>query len=224
MVKASPLLLYFNPRTHVGCDHNTHIETVPSGDFNPRTHVGCDILSAAIYEERKISIHAPTWGATCTPTLMSKINEISIHAPTWGATFSGRAFSARSLFQSTHPRGVRPRLSADTWVVLTFQSTHPRGVRQLGFLLIKINLNFNPRTHVGCDGYRVFSSDRPILISIHAPTWGATLMSKGLGKSFVISIHAPTWGATFRIRVVLTSLTNFNPRTHVGCDVHSMFR
>ena len=107
MVKASPLLLYFNPRTHVGCDHNTHIETVPSGDFNPRTHVGCDILSAAIYEERKISIHAPTWGATCTPTLMSKINEISIHAPTWGATSLRPYALIASQFQSTHPRGVR---------------------------------------------------------------------------------------------------------------------
>ena len=33
-----------------------------------------------------------------------------------------------------------------------------------------------------------------------------------------ISIHAPTWGATVVIRVRATRQRNFNPRTHVGCD------
>ena len=36
--------------------------------------------------------------------------------------------------------------------------------------------------------------------------------------SFLISIHAPTWGATSRSSLALTRLQNFNPRTHVGCD------
>ena len=43
-------------------------------------------------------------------------------------------------------------------------------------------------------------------------------MSKGLGKSFVISIHAPTWGATSKDRLSLFRYCDFNPRTHVGCD------
>ena len=33
------------------------------------------------------------------------------------------------LFQSTHPRGVRPRWSPGVEAVEEFQSTHPRGVR-----------------------------------------------------------------------------------------------
>ena len=34
--------------------------------------------------------------------------------------------------------------------------------------------NFNPRTHVGCDRNTGWSYDARIHISIHAPTWGAT--------------------------------------------------
>ena len=39
---------------------------------------------------------------------------------------------------------------------------------------IKIsNLNFNPRTRVGCDLDAAILADR-LVISIHAPAWGAT--------------------------------------------------
>ena len=34
----------------------------------------------------------------------------------------------------------------------------------------------------------------------------------------VISIHAPTWGATQRLIISVQILSYFNPRTHVGCD------
>ena len=34
--------LYFNPRTHVGCDFPMEILMRSTIDFNPRTHVGCD--------------------------------------------------------------------------------------------------------------------------------------------------------------------------------------
>ena len=33
-----------------------------------------------------------------------------------------------------------------------------------------------------------------------------------------ISIHAPTWGATKGVRGYSGQMTDFNPRTHVGCD------
>ena len=41
-------------------------------------------------------------------------------------------------------------------------------------------------------------------ISIHAPTWGATSLILFALVVLIISIHAPTWGATFKI-----------PRSHV---------
>ena len=119
-----------------------------------------------------------------------------------------------------------------------FQSTHPRGVRQVRRNQFRGSLDFNPRTHVGCDyglskrcksffyfnprthvgcdftalrffPAKPFQSTHPrgvrprqiggqkaLHISIHAPTWGATLERiRGVGLA-LISIHAPTWGAT----------------------------
>ena len=54
--------------------------------FNPRTHVGCDIKFFPIFPEVFISIHAPTWGATSIGYGVPTRKRISIHAPTWGAT------------------------------------------------------------------------------------------------------------------------------------------
>ena len=91
-----------------GVRPTSSLKSMTGYDFNPRTHVGCDSTTLPTPLEIKISIHAPTWGATksCSGTIASEI------------------------FQSTHPRGVR--LSGGQGVVmrLSFQSTHPRGVRR----------------------------------------------------------------------------------------------
>ncbi len=98
-----------------------------------------------------------------------------------------------------------------------FQSTHPSGVRLHAPCSFARRWYFNPRTPVGCD----FGHDLAVavvVISIHAPQWGATAMSRqalqrmkfqsthpsgvrldagdGTGHVLVISIHAPQWGAT----------------------------
>ena len=82
---------------------------------------------------------------------------ISIHAPTWGATsLTVSALISLRIFQSTHPRGVRP--------------TETRSA-------VSPTTHFNPRTHVGCDvGLLVVIVT--VAISIHAPTWGATNASR----------------------------------------------
>ena len=127
----------------------------------------------------------------------------------------------------------------DRLLRVRFQSTHPRGVRHGDRACLGRSLDFNPRTHVGCDGpYLPARTPRANFnprthvgcdievrqlhpvgdISIHAPTWGATI-----GRSFdqfkqSISIHAPTWGATQLLLLNSTPTRHFNPRTHVGCD------
>ena len=58
-----------------------------------------------------------------------------------------------------------------------------------------------------------------LCISIHAPTWGATTISVGDQTYSVISIHAPTWGATALSLTIAARLRYFNPRTHMGCDL-----
>ena len=57
------------------------------------------------------------------------------------------------MFQSTHPRGVRPFAGGAAVLFEKFQSTHPRGVR------------------LGRD--ELYGSS--LSVSIHAPAWGATL-------------------------------------------------
>ena len=211
---------YFNPRTHVGCDveganmgnkysefQSTHPRGVRPGTYD------------SVHNDHNISIHAPTWGATRRQGGCASVGAISIHAPTWGAT-ARRPFVVvdESLFQSTHPRGVRRVTLTVRVAPKTFQSTHPRGVRRRSAMWVWIwRQNFNPRTHVGCDlaNYRRFydnvhfnprthvGCDQKVsepsiiqIISIHAPPWGATIWGLGRESNPPISIHAPTWGAT----------------------------
>ena len=111
----------------------------------------------------KVSIHAPTWGATGRGGGFVSCKAVSIHAPTWGAT-SGSSSEGETLkFQSTRPRGARLRLLAG----------------------VCPHLGFNPRAHVGRD-CTSFLWLRPYEVSIHAPTWGATgsLGSSRASKKF----------------------------------------
>ena len=143
-----------------------------------------------------ISIHAPTWGATHLTIRLTYSSNISIHAPTWGATHYNQGAQCDWRFQSTHPRGVRQKSLSQAIKAFIFQSTHPRGVRRKTAEEYEYLINFNPRTHVGCDEF-----------------------TAALSLVLIISIHAPTWGATFLHSQHLPHGTYFNPRTHVGCDV-----
>ena len=141
--------------------------------------MGCDLWSTRLQLLGDISIHAPTWGATRRCPFRTWRASISIHAPTWGATYPQMEFlSPEILFQSTHPRGVRLHDKAR--------------LRTRGY--------FNPRTHVGCDS-GIANLTGSALISIHAPTWGATADFYHLLYMDEISIHAPTWGATLHGRL-----------------------
>ena len=103
-----------------------------------------------------------------------------------------------------------------------------------------IATGFNPRTHTGCDAVtkvekppaRWFQSTHPhgvrhaadalsqlgTLVSIHAPTRGATADTLLGVADCKVSIHAPTRGATSRTSKSKLPLPCFNPRTHTGCD------
>ena len=142
-----------------------------------------------------ISIHAPTWGATpcffkdplnssnfnprthvgCDQILLLVLHSlgISIHAPTWGATTQGEYSVHRPKFQSTHPRGVRRKAVLSIYPLINFNPRTHVGCDAASIAVLLHCWNFNPRTHVGCDPY-----------------------------------EQGTW-QVFRY---------FNPRTHVGCD------
>ena len=60
--------------------------------------------------------------------------------------------------------------------------------------------SFNPRAHVGRDAEGDVSEGL-LVVSIHAPTWGATPIPQRPDHRHNVSIHAPTWGATKEIEV-----------------------
>ena len=144
------------------------------------------------------------------------------------------------LFQSTHPSGVRRHDSKDRVDRFQFQSTHPSGVRH-AYPALPRKVQVFQSTHPS--GVRPGSNRRLaylVLISIHAPQWGATMpwpsilpttafqsthpsgvrldAGDGTGHVLVISIHAPQWGATSWLSKIVVAFINFNPRTPVGCD------
>ena len=100
-----------------------------------------------------------------------------------------------------------------------FQSTHPHGVRlchvTYDFFLIGY---FNPRTRMGCDAVWV----RPELVcTVFQSTHPHGVRQKRCildGELMIISIHAPAWGATHLRRMPVCGENYFNPRTRMGCD------
>ncbi len=168
-------------------------------------------------------------------------SKISIHAPTWGATLAS-ASNIGSHFDfnpRTHLGCDHQAKSQRLWSPYFNPRTH-LGCDKITDTAGKAGKDFNPRTHLGCDYVKKvfikqrnkFQSTHPlgvrqtvrrsvgttIAISIHAPTWGATVYGKDNVTGTAISIHAPTWGATTLLSHVLPSLFYFNPRTHLGCD------
>jgi hypothetical protein len=96
-----------------------------------------------------------------------------------------------ALFQSTYPGGKRAR-EVGALLEHLHVSIH---VPTLVLVFARGRGSFRPRCHVSakhhCMGWRYCT-----LVSIHAPTWGATSQSARDHRRAVVSIHAPTWGAT----------------------------
>ena len=98
--------------------------------FNPRAHGGRDCRTIQRTCRCRVSIHAPTGGAT------------------WRRL---KALKWLSRFQSTRPRGARQHFGTILTVGNEFQSTRPRGARLTSSLQGARLLGFNPRAHGGRD-------------------------------------------------------------------------
>ena len=160
----------------MGCDFAYQFYLIPYNKFQSTHPHGVRLVSIIRLKYfLYVSIHAPTWGATrlleskCSSIVFQSTHPHGVrlyasHCANCCLGFNPRThmgcdiaqsaqYRAAGLFQSTHPHGVR----LSTWMVLDcpprFQSTHPHGVRHgVGHL------------NIG-----------DLLVSIHAPTWGATL-------------------------------------------------
>ena len=101
---------------------------------------------------------------------------------------------------------------------LLFQSTHPHGVRHrnkpINYMVGTVSIHAPTwGATLGCASAVLCRK-----VSIHAPTWGATILSLFMLLVLLVSIHAPTWGATLGDYYDFVEITSFNPRTHMGCD------
>ena len=148
----------------------------------------------------RISTHAPAWGATCAGRMSTTMRcsflltplrrgrpvihdrqraavRISTHAPAWGATQDlPHEGEADADFYSRPPRGGRPSIS------------HRTSAR---------TSNFYSRPRVGSDPSRWWASaHRTNFYS--RPRMGATKHIRLRFIAILISTHAPTWGATIR--------------------------
>ena len=123
------------------------------------------------------------------------------------------------MFQSTHPRGVRHNPTSLALPKEAFQSTHPRGVRRKKFAKLCVHgLSFNPRTHEGCDKAFAEAGVKDSEFQSTHPR-GVRLIPVPFDYSpAIVSIHAPTRGATTAGIIAEGSIICFNPRTHEGCD------
>ena len=135
-------------------------------------------------------------GVRRNATIKASGGLVSIHAPTWGATASLDSGTGGAKFQSTHPHGVRLINKLKIINTLTFQSTHPHGVRRTKNNAIKRSTSFNPRTHMGCDlSFLMSEILRPQFQSTHPHGVRHSSLNTYI-SNIEVSIHAPTWGAT----------------------------
>ena len=147
---------------------------------------------------RRVSIHAPTRGATASYRFVHISGVVSIHAPTRGATIATNSGMDSDRFRSTPPREGRRR------------AVHPAGTTE------RVSI------HAPTRGATASRTRRPSAdsVSIHAPTRGATLSGRNKIMEAQVSIHAPTRGATWTVPGAGVHLHHrFDPRPHARGDL-----
>ena len=195
---------------------------LPVRRFNPRPHAGGD-LSFALLKMGSIMFQStPPRGGRPRSSSSSWMNiRVSIHAPTRGATAPRSSLSKRSLFQSTPPRGGRLGIFPASLTVSMFQSTPPRGGRHTVHRVTTVDLLVSIHAPTRGATGRTVSRGELKRVSIHAPTRGATWFRAVVFRLWGVSIHAPTRGATSHSARSVAPEMGFNPRPHAGGDVRS---
>ena len=136
-----------------GATTGVHGETSKAHYFNPRSRMGSDEVLKIMEALGYISIHAPAWGATMLLLLSQYFLEHFNPRSRMGSDIRcDMIYISRDIFQSTLPHGERRKIFTKGAVNVKFQSTLPHGERP----------------------YRSRSWKVCIIISIHAPAWGAT--------------------------------------------------
>ena len=101
-------------------------------NFNPRSRVGNDVYQLPESRETIISIHVPAWGTTLMwQQAREQATEFQSTFPRGERPKHGLKIREVMQFQSTFPRGERPVFYDLEWSNQRFQSTFPRGERRV---------------------------------------------------------------------------------------------
>ena len=190
--------------------------------FNPRTRVGCDQSLGFIFWS--ITCFNPRTRVGCDLkvyiSLRYSVFQSTHPCGVRPATVKKTRFYKR--FQSTHPCGVRHDFVKTTQAHRGFQSTHPCGVRQLK-VYISLRYSVFQSTHpCGVRRFRQFSCHTKQSFNPRTRV-GCDQLHPSRYYQCYVSIHAPVWGAT-SLLLLCRRFGSFNPRTRVGCDMVQGFR
>ena len=143
---------------------------------------------------------------------------VSIHAPTREATSANNARAYTNVFQSTPPREGRRKKRPIYKARLGFNPRpHTRGDQARRWRHHGSTVSIHAPTARGDVGHEPLHTAVQ-MVSIHAPTRGATSSTKLSRRNYTVSIHAPTRGATLRIADKVKRKARFNPRPHTRGD------
>ena len=164
--------------------------------FNSRSRMGSDLSDGGDDGDGEVSIHAPAWGATRLAAWLKVSEEVSIHAPAWGATRRPQAGEeGQEGFNS------RSRMGSD-WSPITRRNSAK---------------SFNSRSRMGSDPRCVSSRSSATSFQFTLPHGERLAVGGGELDLLVVSIHAPAWGATRR-RGRWGRRRGFNSRSRMGSD------
>jgi len=102
-----------------------------------------------------------------------------------------------------------------------FQSTPPHGGRLQQPLKAALQTSFNPRPRMGGDLSMAFTLVASIVVSIHAPAWGATAVARPARGWWLCFNPRPRMGGDYGKQSQCGWADGFNPRPRMGGDTNS---
>ena len=165
--------------------------------FNPRAHAGRDFIKTSPALAGAVFQSTRPRGARLARLAELEQELVSIHAPTRGATCSRAGIYRRGCFNPRAHAGRDCEWMPSAAVAPCFNPRAHAGRDSSNEAKRNGTASFNPRAHAGRD---------------------VSVSSVGY-HDIIVSIHAPTRGATWWRFRPLAAPACFNPRAHAGRDV-----
>ena len=164
--------------------------------FNPRSRVGATVAGRAQIPQQNVSIHAPAWGATMTLVCTRQSYLFQSTLPRGERPRSVPCSIAFVVFQSTLPRGERRKASSRPARASVFQSTLPRGERPFMDQEDAATNMFQSTLPRGERPDHENLISRKKLFQSTLPRGERPVQHVPIQLNSFVSIHAPAWGAT----------------------------